>query len=179
VKLQEVETKTGEEDEEILFKQRCKLFRFNNNTKEWKEKGLGDIKILKHKFKENHYRILMRREQVLKLCANHRINTAIKMENVTEKQVTWYVQDCSEDEPHAEILLAKFRLEDDATKFKKEVERVQKILSASQTEKPEPEIKAPSSSTPETSDSGNNSNVINSKETSCVKNSGLKFMSNN
>jgi hypothetical protein len=70
----------------------------------------------------------MRREQVLKLCANHRINTALKLENVTEKQLTWYVQDCSEDEPHAEILLAKFRLQDDATNFRNEVERVQKIL---------------------------------------------------
>lgn len=40
VKLQEVETKTGEEDEDVLFKQRCKLYRFNNDLKEWKEKGL-------------------------------------------------------------------------------------------------------------------------------------------
>ena len=39
VKLQEVETKTGEEDEEVLLKHRCKLFRFNLETKEWKEKG--------------------------------------------------------------------------------------------------------------------------------------------
>ena len=40
VKLQEVETRTGEEDEDVLFKQRCKLYRFNNDLKEWKEKGL-------------------------------------------------------------------------------------------------------------------------------------------
>lgn len=39
VKLQEVETKTGEEDEDVLFKKRCKLFRFDLGTKEWKEKG--------------------------------------------------------------------------------------------------------------------------------------------
>ena len=39
VKLQQVETKTGEEGEEVLFSRRCKLFRFDLGTKEWKEKG--------------------------------------------------------------------------------------------------------------------------------------------
>ncbi len=45
VKLSEVEVKTGEEDEDAVFKQRCKLYRFDNNTKEWKEKGTGEIKV--------------------------------------------------------------------------------------------------------------------------------------
>ena len=70
----------------------------------------------------------MRREQVLKLCANHRINPSIKLDKLTEKQMTWYVQDCSEDEPHPEILLAKFSHEEDATRFKVEFEKVQQIL---------------------------------------------------
>jgi hypothetical protein len=126
VKLHEVEVKTGEEDEEVLFKQRCKLFKFNSELKEWKEKGVGEIKILKHKIKENHYRVLMRRDQVLKLCANHRINASIKLENVNEKQLSWFVNDCSEEEPHAELLLAKFRHEEDAQKFKSEFENAQK-----------------------------------------------------
>ena len=129
VKLHEVEVKTGEEDEEVLFKQRCKLFRFNSETKEWKEKGVGDIKILKHKHKESHYRILMRRDQVLKLCANHRISTTLKLENVNEKQISWIVTDYSEEIAHAEVLLAKFRHEEEALKFKTEFERVQKILA--------------------------------------------------
>lgn len=42
-----VEVKTGEEDEEVLYSQRAKLYRFRE--KEWRERGLGDIKILKHK----------------------------------------------------------------------------------------------------------------------------------
>ncbi len=129
VKLNEVEVKTGEEDEEILFKQRCKLYRFNTETKEWKEKGVGEIKILKHKVKENCFRVLMRRDQVLKLCANHRIDANIKLETVNEKQLRWFVNDCSEDQPHAELLLAKFRSEDDVVKFRNEFENAQQILA--------------------------------------------------
>lgn len=130
VKLHEVEVKTGEEDEEILFKQRCKLYRFTTETKEWKEKGVGEIKILKNKLKENSYRVLMRRDQVLKICANHRISPSIKLEVVNEKQLRWFVTDCSEDEPHPELLLAKFRLVDDATKFREEFEKAQQAIAA-------------------------------------------------
>lgn len=42
-----IEIKTGEEEEEVLYCHRAKLFRFVNS--EWKERGLGDIKILKRK----------------------------------------------------------------------------------------------------------------------------------
>lgn len=55
-----VEVRTGEEDEEIIFSHRAKLFRFESSTKEWKEKGVGDIKIL-HQREKNTYRILLRR----------------------------------------------------------------------------------------------------------------------
>ena len=62
-----VEVKTGEEEDEVLFSHRAKLFRWNDN--QWKERGLGDMKILKNK--EGKARVVMRREQVLKICANH------------------------------------------------------------------------------------------------------------
>lgn len=39
--------KTGEEDEDVVYSHRAKLFRFAEG--EWKERGLGDVKILKHK----------------------------------------------------------------------------------------------------------------------------------
>lgn len=45
--LKEVETKSGEEDEDILFKMRCKMFHFiraeekYGGQMEWKEKGVG------------------------------------------------------------------------------------------------------------------------------------------
>jgi hypothetical protein len=44
-----VQVVTGEEDEEVLYSHRAKLFRWAAG--EWKERGLGDIKILKHRGK--------------------------------------------------------------------------------------------------------------------------------
>jgi E3 SUMO-protein ligase RanBP2 len=37
--------------------------RYDPNNKEWKERGVGNLKILKHKTKGT-YRVLLRREQV-------------------------------------------------------------------------------------------------------------------
>lgn len=131
VKLAEVEVVTGEENEEAVFKQRCKLYRFVSDTKEWKEKGTGEIKVLKHKT-NNMYRILMRRDQVLKLCANHRITHDLKLEIYAEKQVRWHAQDYSEgSEGVHELLAAKFRNEEEAKKFKEEVEKAQKAIEES------------------------------------------------
>ena len=67
---EKVETKTNEELEEQTFKMRAKLFRFDRDSKEWKERGTGDVRLLKHK--ENHKtRLVMRRDKTLKVCANH------------------------------------------------------------------------------------------------------------
>ncbi len=57
----EVEVKTGEEEEEILFETRCKLYRYTEN--QWKERGSGNIKILWNK-QTDQARVVMRREQV-------------------------------------------------------------------------------------------------------------------
>jgi Ran-binding protein 1 len=60
---------------------RAKLFKFVKAPKkegedapatagEWKERGTGDVRLLKHK--ENaKVRLVMRREKTLKVCANH------------------------------------------------------------------------------------------------------------
>lgn len=39
---------TGEENETVLYCKRAKLFRHDSSSKEWKERGVGDVKILKH-----------------------------------------------------------------------------------------------------------------------------------
>ncbi|XP_048791846.1 uncharacterized protein LOC125688938 isoform X40 [Lagopus muta] len=73
-----VEVKSGEEDEEILFKERAKLYRWDRDATQWKERGVGELKILFHTQKK-YYRILMRRDQVLKVCANHVITKEMNL----------------------------------------------------------------------------------------------------
>jgi len=46
-----------------VFCHRAKLYRYESATKEWKERGVGEMKILHHPVKKT-YRLLLRREQV-------------------------------------------------------------------------------------------------------------------
>lgn len=71
VKLTEkVDVKTNEEAEEQKFKLRAKLFKFVRESSEWKERGTGDVRLLKHK-ENGKTRLVMRRDKTLKVCANH------------------------------------------------------------------------------------------------------------
>ena len=77
VQLDEVEVKTHEEDEDVDFKIRAKLFRFSetllnkgSGKKEWIERGVGEVKILKHR-ENSMVRVLMRQEKTMKIVGNH------------------------------------------------------------------------------------------------------------
>ncbi|XP_071357081.1 E3 SUMO-protein ligase RanBP2 isoform X2 [Trachinotus anak] len=120
VSLPEVETKSGEEDEEILFKERAKLYRWDRDLSQWKERGIGDIKILFHPTK-HFYRILMRREQVLRVCANHTISQAMELKpmNASANALLWTATDYSDGDGVVEQLAAKFKTPEIAESFKK------------------------------------------------------------
>ncbi len=144
-----VDVKTGEEEEEEMFCKRAKLFRFDSETKEWKERGIGSIKILKHKT-SGKVRLVMRREQVLKICANHYINVdmALKPNAGSDKSWVWYAMDYADEMPKTEQLAIRFKTADEAELFKVKFEESQKFISESpqdqQTEKksenPQPQV---------------------------------------
>lgn len=73
----------GEENETVLFEARAKLFRFVDP--EWKERGLGPVRILESKTSPGLCRLLMRREQVHKVCANHAIDPCMTLSAMGEK----------------------------------------------------------------------------------------------
>lgn len=115
---EKTDMKTGEEDEEVLFESRAKLYRFTNG--EWKERGLGVAKILQHK-ESSRIRLLMRREQVLKICCNHFITGELDLKPMPRsdgKAWVWYAMDFSEGEGKMEQFAIRFRDVDTATKFK-------------------------------------------------------------
>lgn len=49
---------------------KSKLYRFDNDSGEWKERGVGQTRLLKNK-ENQHIRLLMRQEKTLKIRANH------------------------------------------------------------------------------------------------------------
>uniref|UniRef100_A0A3B5KZZ9 E3 SUMO-protein ligase RanBP2 n=1 Tax=Xiphophorus couchianus TaxID=32473 RepID=A0A3B5KZZ9_9TELE len=120
VSLPEVETKSGEEDEEILFKERAKLYRWDRDLGQWKERGIGDLKILFHPTK-HFYRVLMRRDQVLRVCANHTISESMELKpmNTSANALVWTATDYSDGEGEVEQLAAKFKTSEIAESFRK------------------------------------------------------------
>mmetsp|Transcript_11881 Transcript_11881/g.31026 ORF Transcript_11881/g.31026 Transcript_11881/m.31026 type:complete len:211 (-) Transcript_11881:500-1132(-) len=127
VQLEEVKVKTHEEDEEVLFKMRAKLFRFDKPNNQWKERGTGDVKFLKHK-ETKIVRLLMRREKTLKICANHVVSPAMKLvENAgSDRSWVWFAQDFAEGEVSNDMLAIRFANSENALKFKEEFEAHQK-----------------------------------------------------
>lgn len=123
----QTETHTGEEGEEQLFKMRAKLFRFDRDNKEWKERGTGDLRLLKHK-ESGKVRLVMRRDKTLKVCANHSITSDMKLApNVgSDRSWVWSVAaDVADGEPTAETLAVRFSNSENAQLFKKAFEDAQ------------------------------------------------------
>lgn len=127
-----VEVKTGEEDEEEMFCNRAKLFRFDGESKEWKERGIGNVKILRHKI-TGKIRLLMRREQVLKICANHYINPdmTLKPNAGSDKSFVWHALDYADELPKPEQLAIRFKTPDEASLFKYKFQEAQNSLKVS------------------------------------------------
>lgn len=68
IELPEIQTVTGEEEDEEMTKFRVKLYRWRDA--QWKERGVGDLKFLKHKT-TNKIRVIMRADKTGKVVANH------------------------------------------------------------------------------------------------------------
>jgi hypothetical protein len=111
VTLEAVETRTGEEGEECLFSHRAKLYRFDSTLSQWKERGLGDIKILRNTATQRS-RVVMRREQILKICCNHLITPEMKLQANISSQKSWTwktLSDFAEETAQEEMFSIRFK----------------------------------------------------------------------
>ncbi|KAK4218027.1 RanBP1 domain-containing protein [Rhypophila decipiens] len=125
---EKVEVKTNEESEEQLFKMRAKLFKFVKETSEWKERGTGDVRLLKH-LENGKTRLVMRRDKTLKVCANHYIVPEMKLSPNVGSDRSWVwnaAADVSEGEPEAVTLAIRFANSDNANQFKDAFIKAQK-----------------------------------------------------
>eukprot|EP00795_Rhopilema_esculentum_P016893 gene16893-8374_t len=140
VSLKRVENvETGEESEVILFSDRAKLYRFDSATKQWKERGVGLLKILCKEGMAGKCRLIMRRDQVRKLCANHALipGMCLKMMPSSDKMRIWTTTaDIADGEVRRETFAVRFKSHDVLMAFEKEFDKAVEASSRTETEGP-------------------------------------------
>lgn len=131
VKLEKIDHKTGEEDDEIIFQKHGKVYIYVSAEKDlkgkaqWKERGMGDIFIKKNK--AGKYRVIQRQDITQKLRIHHYCYGEMN-EFKTPSRMTWSGIDSCDglEETNPEtgkegagtwIFAAKFKSAEDATEF--------------------------------------------------------------
>ncbi|XAR60750.1 hypothetical protein NMG60_11034237 [Bertholletia excelsa] len=109
VKLEEVSITTGEEDEDAILDLKAKLYRFDKDGNQWKERGAGTVKLLKHK-ETGKVRLVMRQSKTLKICANHLVLPTMSVQEHTgnEKSCVWHAADFADGELKDELFCIRF-----------------------------------------------------------------------
>jgi len=131
VKLEEVVISTGEENEDVLLDIKAKLYRFDKEGTQWKERGVGQVKLLEHK-QTNKVRLLMRQSRTLKICANHMVlaSTTLQEHAGSDKSWVWHAPDYSDGTLKEELFCMRFGSIESAHKFKDAFEAAQEKVSA-------------------------------------------------
>ncbi|KAG1338031.1 ran-binding protein 1 [Cocos nucifera] len=129
IRLEEVAVTTGEEEEDALLDLKAKLYRFDKEGNQWKERGTGNVKLLKHK-ETGKVRLVMRQAKTLKICANHLVLPSIKMQEHVgnDKSCVWHASDFSDGELKEEMFCIRFGSVDNCKKFKETVEGIAESL---------------------------------------------------
>jgi len=122
VVLSNTELESGEADEDVVYKQRVALHRFvqvGDNPSEWKERGKGDIRFLKHKV-TGSVRVVMRQEKTGKLICNHSIHASydLRPNPGSDKFWMWRALDCSDETPQMDTLGVRFKTPEIANEYK-------------------------------------------------------------
>ncbi|RAL37963.1 hypothetical protein DM860_000657 [Cuscuta australis] len=122
VRLQEVAVTTGEEDEDVLLDLKAKLYRFDNGGNQWKERGVGTVKLLKHK-ENGKVRLVMRQSKTLKICANHLVLSTMTLQEHAgnEKSCVWHAADFADGELKQETFCIRFPSIENCKTFKDKI----------------------------------------------------------
>ncbi|KAH8498736.1 hypothetical protein Peur_073921 [Populus x canadensis] len=109
VKLEEVAVSTGEEDEDAILDLKSKLYRFDKDGNQWKERGAGTVKLLKHK-ESGKVRLVMRQSKTLKICANHLVLPTMSVQEHAgnDKSCVWHATDFADGELKDELFCIRF-----------------------------------------------------------------------
>ncbi|BDA46598.1 probable ran-specific GTPase-activating protein [Coccomyxa sp. Obi] len=135
VQLEEVERVSGEEGEKTLADFKSKLYRFDNDSGEWKERGIGQVRLLESN-DTGKIRLLMRQEKTLKIRANHFVmpGTRLQEHSGSEKAWVYSTVDFADEEQKPELFCFRFssieRAQEFKTKFEDAMAHNDKALAA-------------------------------------------------
>lgn len=117
--------------EEKLYGEKAMLYRFDKSSNDWKERGVGFIKILKN-IETGRCRILMRRNQTFRVCANHFIlpHMELKPHTGSDRALIWSANDYADGAESHDVLSVRFRTPEIAQEFKKAFEEARAINKA-------------------------------------------------
>lgn len=129
IKLDAVAVTTGEEHEDPLIDLKAKLYRFDKEGNQWKERGVGQVRLLKHK-ETGRIRLVMRQNKTLKICANHAVVPTVNLQEHqgSDKTWVWHASDFSDGELKDELFCIRFGSVENARAFKTAYEEAQKAV---------------------------------------------------
>ena len=120
VDLPDKEVKSGEEETDEVFNARTKLYRWRDD--QWKERGIGQAKILKHK-ESGKYSFILRQDSTLKLMAFFYIygKGLCKLQKLqtAEKSLFWTCVDASEGTDKLEKFCLRLKTNEEFEAFQK------------------------------------------------------------
>ncbi|KAL0232171.1 hypothetical protein PCE1_003167 [Barthelona sp. PCE] len=96
--LTQVTINSGEENENVVYAEHGKLYRFHEESNSWRERAQGVIKILQHKTTQK-FRVIMRRDQIYKVGLNHALiaGMTIRFKPNSDKILLWACKDHSDE----------------------------------------------------------------------------------
>ncbi|CAL9769756.1 unnamed protein product [Musa acuminata subsp. burmannicoides] len=138
VTLSEVAVTTGEEKEDVLLDLKAKLYRFDKDGNQWKERGSGSVKLLKHT-ETGKVRLVMRQAKTLKICANHLVVPSIKIQEHAgnDKSCVWHASDFADGELKEEMFCIRFGSVENCKKFMEMIESITESLGEREEEESE------------------------------------------
>lgn len=103
-----------------------------SETREWKERGIGKMKMTWNP-ESCKVRLVMRREQVLKVCCNHFLAKDMQLLPISssDRSWTWVAQDYSEGTLSTETFAIKFKTPDEAAVFREKWLELQQAMDES------------------------------------------------
>ncbi|KAL0394192.1 UNVERIFIED_CONTAM: Ran-binding protein 1c [Sesamum latifolium] len=107
-----------------------KLYRFDKEGNQWKERGVGTVKLLKHK-ETGKVRLVMRQNKTLKICANHLVlpTMTVQEHQGNDKSCVWHAADFADGELKEETFCIRFASVENCKAFKDKIEEITESLA--------------------------------------------------